>query len=393
VQQEPNIPSINASGFRVATRTHIGLRRKRNEDFLGVESTMHGLLLVVCDGMGGHAGGDRASRLAVELLSDHVRNARAGAEHMFRAGVELANQRISSESRTIEDAHGMGTTLVAAIAGGNRATVVNVGDSRAYLFHDGRLRRVTIDHSVVGELVASGELTEEQAAHHPQRNLITRALGTTSHVEPDIFNVTLEQDDILLLSTDGLHGLVRDAEIEELLRSNPSPERACDALIEAALAAGGTDNVTVALLRVGNESDDGGPITDPATLPPATTSPQRGPSRPRLVLLLIAIVGLAGILMWGLQQFGVIGSADGRDSVTVIAPDSIIMEDSLTTIDSLGAGDTLRFGADTLLQALPGDDVTRSGTQQPPNDLSGRFGSSKPDTVKQPSPGRRQGQR
>jgi protein phosphatase len=369
------------------------LRRKRNEDFLGVESTTHGLLLVVCDGMGGHVGGDRASRLAVELLSDHVRNARTDADSMLRTGVELANQRISSESQSIEEARGMGTTLVAAIAEGNRATVVNVGDSRAYLFHDGHLRRVSVDHSVVGELVASGELTEEQAALHPQRNLITRALGTTSNVVPDIFNVTVEHDDILLLSTDGLHGLVRDAEIEELLRANPNPERACDALIEAALAAGGTDNVTVALLRVGNDGDAGGPITDPATLPPTTAPPQRGPSRPRLVLLLIAIVGLAGILLWGLQEFGVIGSAGDQDSLTVIAPDSIIVEDSLTTIDSLGAGDTLRFGADTMLQALPGDTVTRSGTRQPPSDLSGRFGSSKPDTVKQPSTGRRSGHR
>jgi serine/threonine protein phosphatase PrpC len=312
---------------------------------------------------------------------------------MLRTGVELANQRISSESQTIEAARGMGTTLVAAIAEGNRATVVNVGDSRAYLFHDGHLRRVTVDHSVVGELVASGELTEEQAAHHPQRNLITRALGTASSVVPDIFNVTLEHDDILLLSTDGLHGLVRDAEIEELLRANPNPERACDALIEAALAAGGTDNVTVALLRVGDEGDTRGPITDPATLPPASTPSPRGQSRPRLILLLIAGLGLVGILLWGLQQFGLIGSAGDQDTVTVIAPDSIIVEDSLTTIDSLGAGDTLRFGADSMLQTLPGDSVTRSGTQQPPNDLSGRFGSSKPDTVKQPSPGRRSGQR
>jgi serine/threonine protein phosphatase PrpC len=260
------------NGRRVGTRTDVGLRRERNEDFLGVQETPNGLLLVVCDGMGGHEGGDRASRLAVEtFIESALRDGGAPREILARA-VERANAAVYEDASRPTGRLGMGTTLVAALLSGSTATVVNVGDSRAYLFSRSRLSRITRDHSMVGELVAQGKISEEEARVHPQRNLITRALGTRAQVEPDLFDVPLADGDRLLLATDGLHGMVTDETIALIVGKGESPERTCDALVEAALAAGGDDNVTVALLAVGAEARLAAPIAEPDTQPPVRST-------------------------------------------------------------------------------------------------------------------------
>jgi protein phosphatase len=392
VENPTNIPNADGSGYRVATRTHIGLKRRRNEDFLGVESTPLGMLLVVCDGMGGHAGGDRASRLAVSILSESVSAGEGFIDERLRMGVQQANSRIYHESRTLNDARGMGTTLVAAVIVEGSAVVANVGDSRAYLLHAGRLRRVTVDHSVVGELVASGEITEEQAAQHPRRNLITRAIGTDPRVEADLFRVILEPGDLLLLSTDGLHGLVSDARIQQLLLDNESPDRACDALIEEALAAGGDDNISVAVARIGPDGNDGGPLTDPGTMPPQNIPDEK---RIQFIPWIIIVMGLAALTFWGLQEFGIMRSADGIDSTHILSSDSMLIvdslgADSLQSIDSLRGPDTMRFGGDSLAQPTPGDEVGAGGSTGRGDGLSGSFGSSRRDTTQRtPRQGRR----
>jgi hypothetical protein len=251
--------------------------------------------------------------------------------------------------------------------------MVNVGDSRGYLYRSGKLLRVTNDHSVVGEMVAAGELTEEQAARHPRRNVITRALGTDSHVRPDLFHLELQSGDVLLLSTDGLHGLVSDRNIAELLSQFDSPEYACDALIEAALSAGGDDNVTVGLIRIGDDDGIGGPITDPGTVPPVKEQPvKKGGTG--VMLWVVLIVGLVGLGFWLLREFGGVSVPSGLDSAGTSIQDSLLTNDSVATNDSLHFADSL-YGRDSLMQPTPGDEV-----QSGPNDLSGSFGSARNDS-------------
>ncbi len=252
---------------RVGTRTHIGLKRELNEDYLGVEETPHGLLLVVCDGMGGHEAGERASRLAVDTFVRAVADGAGAPRELLRDAVLMANKAVYDESGRPATRAGMGTTLVAALVDGDRAIVVNVGDSRAYLQGSDGLRRVTSDHSMVGELVAQGKITEAQARVHPQRNIITRAVGTRPDIDPDFYDLTLRDGDQLLLATDGLTGMVDDPELERILHQEGSPERICDKLIDAALAGGGDDNVTVALLAVGERRASARQFTEPDTDP------------------------------------------------------------------------------------------------------------------------------
>jgi protein phosphatase len=373
MQQRMENQKPDGAGYRVGTRTHIGLRRKRNEDFLGIDQTPNGLLLVVCDGMGGHAGGDRASRLAVDVFTRSIREGKGGEiEPMFRQGVEQANRAIHRESIASEAHEGMGTTLVAALLQGDRVWVANVGDSRAYLLHAGKLGRITHDHSLVGEMVAQGKLTEDQAAVHPQRNIITRALGTDDLVEPDIFPLTLVDGDALLLSTDGLHGLVPDAEIEAILGKEPSAERACDLLVDAALAAGGSDNVTVALLRVGSDAGSGGPITDPATIPPVVRKKKEDKSR--LILWVILILGITGVILWGLDQFGSQPEITRPDSTLIFDRDSLGELDSLSRADSLQPDSIIRR-VDSAGHPIPDSGISRQA-DTPVKDLSGTYGSN-----------------
>jgi len=237
--------------FRYAVASNVGLVRRSNEDsFLARNG-----LFVVCDGMGGARGGEVASETACRtLLSVDPRTA---GPDTLREAVMKANTAIVR--RGLEDYRllGMGTTLTAALGLGDRLVFAHVGDSRGYLLHDGELRQVTSDHSWVGEMIRRGELTPAQAAVHPHRSVITRALGTEGVVQPDILEVPVVAGDRLVLCSDGLSGMVLDPMIQELTKVAADPQQAADSLVEAALEAGGDDNVTVVVVFIGADGAGG----------------------------------------------------------------------------------------------------------------------------------------
>jgi serine/threonine protein phosphatase PrpC len=355
------------STYRVATRTDVGRRRQRNEDYLSVNETSHGLLVVVCDGMGGHVGGERASRLAVQQFIDAFQNGQGDARMLFATAVTKANEAVFGESTSHAEYSGMGTTLVAALVRDGRAMVVNVGDSRAYRWHAGRLERLTSDHSVVEELVASGKITAEQARIHPQRNLITRALGTTPAVEGDFYHTDLGQGDALLLASDGLHGMIADEEIGRILRNHPGPDAACDALVSAALEAGGDDNVTVALVRFGDDAASAaGPTTDPgASQSSAQARTVRRTGSAWLWLVLAVVAAAAAWLLFARPW-------ERADELAPQNPSSITVDTSLSEIDSILIDSTTQatpfdqLRSDSAVRgAMPIDTLTSPDTTRP----------------------------
>lgn len=228
-----------------ATATNVGLLRGHNEDAvaptdMGVESDR--LVIGVADGMGGHVAGEVASRLAIETALA----TEGGPLDRARAANDAVLRRVHSEPRL----RGMGTTLTLAVLSPEGADIGHIGDSRAYLWRDGSLRQLTTDHSLMAEMIAAGELDPEEAAVHPYRSVITRAIGLDEEVSIDHVTIELGSGDRLLLCTDGLTNMVDDDGIAELLDRHPSPVEAVWALVEAANAAGGIDNVTVAVIDV-----------------------------------------------------------------------------------------------------------------------------------------------
>ena len=240
----------SAIELRAAARTDVGMRRSANEDAFALAPGLG--LFLVADGMGGHVAGQVASRLAARSLLQAVASEReAGlqlAERLQRA-VARANQEIFSAASSKPELEGMGTTLVAALVRGARLGLVHVGDSRAYLSRAGALRQLTRDHTLVNELERRGELGPGEARDHPQRHVLTRALGVRRRVSADVCELTLQGGDALLLCSDGLTQHVSDPELAQRLGSGGPPEADCEALIELANSRGGEDNVTVALLR------------------------------------------------------------------------------------------------------------------------------------------------
>jgi protein phosphatase len=225
--------------------TDTGRQRRANEDSLLARSP----LFVVADGMGGARAGEVASRLAVESFAPGIGSA-ADAEAALATLVRDANARIYERShRHVEEA-GMGTTLTAMYVGADEVSIAHVGDSRAYRMRDGVLERLTEDHSLVDELIREGRLTPEEALEHPQRSVITRALGNEIDVDVDTRSVAGRAGDVYLLCSDGLTTMVEEAALQALLREHPRLRDAGEALITAANEAGGRDNITVVLARV-----------------------------------------------------------------------------------------------------------------------------------------------
>lgn len=207
-------------------------------------------LLVVADGMGGRASGATASALAVEAVRRTFTSGASAAGDLGRllsAGLKAANTDVVREAGTRPELQGMGTTCVAAAIKDGRLFVAHVGDSRGYLLRDGRLLRLTQDHSIVAEKVRSGEMTEDEARRSRFRNVITKAIGLEADLEPDVSTVDLRPGDVLILCSDGLSGPVREPEIAEIVGSSTTAEEACDRLVKTALKNGGSDNVTVAI--------------------------------------------------------------------------------------------------------------------------------------------------
>src|SRR6476661_4978617 len=234
----------------------LGRQRQGNEDNYFVRAP----LFVVADGMGGAQAGEVASEIAVRSFDDELPN--GSLPHALVSVIEGANKRIHEKARADDSLHGMGTTTTAAYVDDDEVVIAHVGDSRAYLLRDGELIRLTRDHSLVGELVARGKLTEEQAESHPQRSVITRALGPEADVEVDVEVFGARGGDIYLLCSDGLTSMIHEPGLRPVLEAMTDLEQAGRNLIAAANDAGGRDNITVILFRleeVGGASNDGPP--------------------------------------------------------------------------------------------------------------------------------------
>jgi protein phosphatase len=237
--------------------------RSNNEDNFGYDSRFG--IFVVCDGMGGQAAGEVASKMAVDILLGYFREAgkTGGYQQVGEAlqgvsldaralasAIQLANRTIFETGQKQQSRSGMGSTIVAALIRGNALCVGHVGDSRIYLIRQNSIQQLTQDHSLVMEQVRRGYITREQAERSEMQNIILRALGSEESVEPDVEDLVVLADDTLVLSSDGLTRYVRDEEILEIVASSSSLEQGCTALVETAKNNGGDDNITCLLLRV-----------------------------------------------------------------------------------------------------------------------------------------------
>jgi protein phosphatase len=291
---------------RIAALSDTGRKRRQNEDAFVCEPP----LFAIADGMGGAQAGEVASRLAAAAFEEGA--SAVHGEDGVATVVRDAKARIFERAVQDPAVAGMGTTATVAVVdeSASSVTLAHVGDSRAYLFRDDALRQLTTDHSLVGELVRSGRLTEDEAAVHPHRSVITRALGTDADVEVDTLTLEVAVGDLFLLCSDGLSAMLRDDEIVRVLRSaGGDPSSAAEALVAAANAAGGEDNVTVVLFELVSEAPPSPPATE-APEPTGQLEPDdvtvedvrkhgagRGSRWPAL-LLLVAILGVAAFALW-----------------------------------------------------------------------------------------------
>jgi PPM family protein phosphatase len=381
-----------AAGITDVGRVRVG---SPNEDGFLDEATRLNLV-AVADGMGGHRAGEVASATALDAL-----RAAMSAGRPIRDAIEGANDAVLEKSVSDRQLHGMGTTLTAGTLGPDGNLLVgHVGDSRAYLARDGQLKQITSDHSLVEELVRGGELTPEQAESHPQRSIITRALGIDPEVDVDVYPVPVRPGDRILLCSDGLTTMLSSDEIAEILESEPQPERAAQLLVNAANAAGGEDNVTAVVVEV--VEDDVAPA--PAAQPDAEerdpddtteTAPARRPRRRRRrrrimrvllwVLPVLAVFALAfGAVGWYARRTYFVGADNSRVTIFKGRPGGVLGWDptverrtaielsQLTNAEETAVEDNKTFssrsGADDYVRRLRTavDERTTSTTVPPP---------------------------
>ncbi len=230
--------------------TDQGIVRSQNQDSYAVHTLEDGrVLAVVCDGMGGARAGNVASTMTVELFFDAFSRLIGDDSHRMGQAAIQANDLVFHRAVTDESCAGMGTTLVAALVGPAGTLLLNVGDSRAYRINEGGIRQITRDHSVVEDMVKSGQLTREEARNHPRKNLITRALGCEPQLRADLFEEDTTDGDWLLLCSDGLSNLVAEQEMLYEVIHGGDADTCCQRLLEIALHRGAPDNVTVVLVR------------------------------------------------------------------------------------------------------------------------------------------------
>lgn len=232
--------------------TDTGVTREMNQDYYFATDTNLGnlpSLFIVADGMGGHKAGDYASRHTIErVVASISRNSSEEPVTIIQEAISKANELLVAESNEDETKSGMGTTLVIATLVGDKLIVANVGDSRLYVISD-MVRQITRDHSLVDEMVRLGELNPSEARSHPDKNIITRAIGAQKNVKADFFEVELAEDDYVLMCTDGLTNMVRDEEILDIVRSEKEPEAIAHKLVRMANDNGGRDNITVTIIK------------------------------------------------------------------------------------------------------------------------------------------------
>jgi len=318
------------------TKTDSGRRRRNNEDVFVCEPP----LFAIADGMGGAQAGEVASGLAAEALKEGE-DGKGTSEERVSALIQSANRRVYEKAQQDMALAGMGTTLTLALVDEGTVTFGHVGDSRAYRLRDGKLEQITDDHSLVAELTRAGKLSEEEAETHPQRSVITRALGTDPDVDGDVFQIETEEGDVFLLCSDGLSDMVGDGAIEETLhRHRANLKKAAQELVKAANKGGGEDNITVLLFEVGAAAErteeavpldrdddedtlselDGVPVIaakpdewssqDGDVPEPVVDHPRPRKSRARLywIIALAILLAIIGLGLFGLSQSHFVGA-------------------------------------------------------------------------------------
>jgi protein phosphatase len=328
---------------RVASITDTGRRRRHNEDAYVSEPP----LFAVADGMGGAQAGELASSLAAAALRDDTLD-REGGEQRVDELIQEANRRVYQRQSQDAAASGMGTTMTVALVEDGRVAIGHVGDSRAYLIRDQRLEQLTEDHSLVAELVRSGKLSPEEAEGHPQRSVITRALGTDPDVDVDTFSVETKPGDLFLLCSDGLTSMVDDEKIlREIERNRPDLAAAAKSLVRAANKGGGEDNITVIFFEIADapdthertltlppvEADEEETLSELDRVPVIATEDGQPAARPRgrrraplvAALTLVILVGASGLVVWGLWRSHFVGAEqDGHVAVYQGVPWNIV---------------------------------------------------------------------
>lgn len=247
------------SEVTIGSASHVGQKRTENQDYHAYFSpdngqyNRKGLLVALADGMGGHAGGAKASKTAVDtLLQEYYRMHSPDVPESLEAAFRIANEKVHATGQSDEKFKGMGSTLTAVVIRKGRMYFAHVGDSRGYLIDDSRISQFTEDHSYVASLVKAGAIRPEEAKHHPEGNIITRAIGIKPEIEVDVADepIALKQDQYILLCCDGLWGQIPDTEIHDTIRQYREPDDICEKLVEKANDSGGPDNITVVVVRI-----------------------------------------------------------------------------------------------------------------------------------------------
>ena len=234
-------------------RTDKGRKRSTNQDSIYISETPVGPLpnlFIVADGMGGHAAGDFASRYAISVVIDFIRKSTVRSPiSLLRRALVFASNELYKEAEKDKDKMGMGTTMVVAVLVENELYVANIGDSRLYIINDD-IKQITMDHSLVEELIRNGQLERNKGRNHPEKNIITRAMGSRDEAMPDFFQITVEEGDKILLCSDGLSNMVEDDEIKDIISDNTKLEDSVSSLINRANYYGGNDNISAIIISV-----------------------------------------------------------------------------------------------------------------------------------------------